>query len=161
MERWKLLRSDKLSMSIEPSLYEAIQMELKPGDRTLEFGSGLSTFAFVRPDSTHLAIENDARQASLINITLGCCQYFPVDPSTGWYKVPDFDADFRIILVDGPSLAASGDRLAGFSWLARNSTPDTVYFIDDVHRNDEMSLASRLANRCGRLMVFKDRWVRI
>ena len=141
-------------------MYEAIQSELRPGDHTLEFGSGLSTFAFSRLDTVHTSVENDGRQYTLIQNCFnrpGFVYYRPMNEHTGWYYhfVP---IAARVILVDGPF---GGSRHAGLKDILACANDQTVLFVDDVHREDEMQLVQDIAAHLGREIYFQDRWAKI
>ena len=141
LELW-LLPGRIAAMSIGEELFQAIQDEIKPGDRTLEFGSGVSTYAF-GPESCHTAIEQNANQAKATFAI-----WSPLGPD-GWYKVR-LHGKYRVILVDGP---AGGNRFEGFDQIVQCSDDDTVIFIDDTHRAKERRLAKVLGEYLERRVV--------
>ena len=158
--KWKKTGCGKMSMCVEQSLYEAIQAELRPGDNTIEFGSGLSTFAFASRFTTHTCVENNPDQYAIVDKIFGDCMYSGLAPQLGWY-VAKMHVKRRVILVDGPSQADGGNRLNGFDTIMQCAQPNTVFFIDDVHRGNELLLAQKIAAATGREIQFTDRWARI
>lgn len=143
----------KASMSINRELYEAIVEEVGEEDVTLEFGCGLSTFAF-EGGRRHFIVESDGRQARLFSGATAS----PL--KDGWYTTcPKIRA--RVILVDGPSLESGGCRANGVEMIAARCVDETVLFIDDVHRDDEMALTLALADTLNKAVVWTDRWATI
>lgn len=143
----------KASMSVERSLYEAIQREVDPTDRTLEFGCGLSTFAFAA-SRDHTVVENRPEFCGLFKKTM----HSPL--IDGWYsRIPG--VKFDVVLVDGPSLEDGGCRARGLDSILECCDERSVIFIDDVHREAELGLALALASRLDLPIAFYDRWAKV
>lgn len=140
----------KSTMSVERSLYEQIQRLVRPDHRTLEFGCGLSTFAFAMSGS-HTVVEDDPEFCGIFKKTMHSRLVH------GWYeKTPG--GKFDIVLVDGPSEERGAVRELGLECILSACKPTSIVFIDDVHRDGELRLARRLCAVLGASICFKDRW---
>lgn len=140
-ERWHRL-GYSLSMTCSQELWRAIEAEVRPNDRTVEFGCGVSTSAF-QAAAKHSAIDSDKRQAARFRSGV----YRPV--RDGWYDYPTSER-FRVMLVDGPYREK---RSRGLDWICEHAADGAVIFVDDVDRPDERRLADGIAERLGKQLT--------
>jgi len=143
----------KASMSIERSLYYAIKDEVLPSDRTLEFGCGLSTFAF-RAARDHTIIESSPQFCGIFEKTI----YSPL--VDGWYRSAPA-GKFRVILIDGPSLAEGGIRSKCIDTVLQCCDESSVIFVDDTDRMDGSVVLFALKARLQASVTTVDRWGKI
>lgn len=130
-------RLGKDSTTVPPELWAAISERLKPGMRTLELGSGVTTALFERAGCRHVAIED---QVQFIDSGLKSVHYSPLAADGGYAWLPA--GPFDLVLVDGPSNPAG--RLAMADRLLPLVAPGGVMFLDDCHRAEESELGMRL-----------------
>ena len=147
MLKWHSLGHD-VSMSISQPCWGEIRKHLKPGMRTLEFGSGLSTLLFANHDVRHTAIEDKpeiARHARSAVQLVGR----GVD---GWY---DWEPDgaYDLLLIDGPQ--GEGNRGGVQRVLERLVHDETVIIVDDVRRAAERELAEKIRSKLGRTEMYE------
>ena len=129
--------------TIGPTLAYYLTELLRPGMRTLECGSGLSTAIFLDAGCDHIALENESRYA----FQHPCVIVTSLTGTPPWYSVWP-RGPFDVILIDGPA-AATGGRW-GFMRAAGDLIgQNTVVIIDDVNRRDENALASAIARAFG------------
>lgn len=133
---------NRVSTAISQPLWSRIRRYLKPGMKTLEFGSGLSTMLFNDYDVDHTAIEQSARWAKKVHGVT----HVPLD-SNGWYDWEP-DGPYDLILLDGPYKKGREGILRILHKLFHD---DTIMFIDDFHREDEKYIASS----CNRMLSLR------
>lgn len=131
--------------AIPREIWEMIRPLLRPGMRTLETGSGLSTLLFEAAGCRHTALEHNREYAAP-------CESVVISPLTGksrWYEwqPPDSHSGWDLILIDGP--AGMGSRAGILDVIDRMVHPGTRILLDDVNRNPEDQLASRIASQLG------------
>lgn len=119
--------------------WEIIAQRLKPGLRTLEFGSGLTTLLFEKAGCEHMAIEDDPRY---VPAGANSVYYVPAGgsdpPRYSWLP----DGPFDVLLIDGP--ADPKARLAHARDIPRLTAPGALLVVDDTHRPDEQQLVAQL-----------------
>jgi hypothetical protein len=106
------------------------------GKRVLETGSGLTTLVMALAGADVHALEHDlahyrATKAMLdqFGVTANV-HYAPLDPETGWYRLPELPDSFDVLVCDGPPRNIS-DRNVLWSALA-DKIANAVWLIDDV-----------------------------
>ena len=111
--------------------------------KTLECGSGLSTFLFFALGSDHTALEDKEQYAP----PLSSVQIRPLVGDPEWYDwYPDGPYDF--ILVDGPHPSI---RRWGILRVIDQLVHDkTILMFDDTERGRDRSLSHEVAIRLGR-----------
>lgn len=133
------------SMTITPKLWQTIRKIVKPGMRTLECGSGLSTILFDRLTDNHTALEHDPDWFRIMQPISASVRLCEIDESTGWYGGWEPVEPVDVVLVDGPTgaIGRSGilHRLLGIS------TNETTFIVDDTHRPAESALSAEIARR--------------
>ena len=139
----------RISMSIEESLFREIEAFVKPGMTTLEFGCGLSTFAFGQ-SFMHRAIEQSEAHAKCFSTAIYC----PLTPE-GWYMWEPPPYKFDAVLIDGPYL---GDRGKALEVVPKLMTDAGRIWVDDVHRYKEQNLAQDLRFQLSWSIRFTDRY---
>lgn len=155
-----LMPGCKMSMCIEESLFNALSAAvaiLRQDQWAVEFGSGISTLAMQDGPAPVVSHESDPHQATIVGGFPGVtCHFRPIDPLTEWYTITN-PTPAGVLLIDGP-WTRDGSRLAGLDDILRYCVEDTVVFVDDVHRHDELLLCHRLAERLNRTPTYRDRW---
>lgn len=116
---------------------------LRPGLRTLECGSGLSTKIFIEAQCDHIALEDDPRYA----FNDPCVIVAPLEGKPPWYAVHP-RGPFDVVLIDGPA-AAKGGRWGIMRVAEKIIGPNSVVILDDTQRAEEKSLAMELQKAFG------------
>lgn len=158
IKEWKKAGGDT-SGAVPRKLWLLIASCLEPGMKTLEFGSGVSTWLFDRAGCDHLAIESSRRWANRVNQgrrrgadvlirRLETSGNHP--PFYDWQPAAD-GKPYDVILVDGPK--GEGNREGVLSVIDRVSDDRTVIFVDDLHRPGEAQLAQGLRVRTGKKLT--------
>lgn len=129
--------------TIGPTLAAYLRELLRPGMRTLECGSGLSTEIFLQSGCDHIALENDPRYA----FNDQCVVMTRLTGQPPWYAVWP-RGPFDVILIDGPA-AANGGRWGFMRVAGELLGQNTIVIVDDVQRNDEKALAEAIAKAFG------------
>jgi len=147
MLKWHELGHD-VSMSISQPCWAEICKRLRPGMRTLEFGSGLSTLLFTNHDVRHTAIEDAPDIPRDAGPTVRQVELSP----DGWY---DWEPDglYDLILIDGPQ--GTGNRGGVLRVIERLVHDETVIVVDDVRRVAERELAERIRSQLGRGDIYE------
>lgn len=125
----------RLSTAIPRQCWEEIEKRIKPGMRTLEFGSGLSTILFRDQSVMHTAIESDPEYVG------DGATYIPVGDD-GWYQDVPIRA-FDLILLDGPR--GAHNRYGFLGVVKELCHANTVIVIDDTHTTHGAEIAVRAA----------------
>ena len=129
--------------TIGPTLAAYLRELLRPGMRTLECGSGLSTRIFLDAGCDHIALEDDPKY----RFEHPCVVVAPLIGKPPWYATWP-RGPFDLILIDRPS-AARGGRW-GFLRAARDLIgPDTILILDDTQRKSDRELAGTIAKAFG------------
>lgn len=139
------------TMNIDKSLYDFLISNVDSDMRTVEFGSGVSTFAFENSGS-HTAYEQNNRQAA--RLAHRGAEFCPLN-AHGWYDIQTIDrSGVSIVLVDGPW---RGDRANGLMDILSFVGPQTILIVDDYVR--EQALLNKLV-RAHPFRTFQliDRW---
>lgn len=127
-------------------LWTRIAADLKPGLRTLELGSGLSTQLFLDAGCDHTAVEHDAgwidRLAGVFPDCTRVVQHAPLTGSPPWYNWSPQGERFDLILIDGPPGEIGRDGVLGV--LPQLVHERTILVIDDVLRPDDRLLAAKI-----------------
>ena len=135
----------------EPCL-EALRLRLKPGMRTLETGSGRSTFVFEEAGCEHIALEHNAWLApKLPSVVIA-----PLKGDPPWYDWRPSHS-FDLILIDGP---AHG-RSPVLKVLPQCMKSSTIVFIDDTDRRADRAIAEQIAREYGLTATTRSHWALI
>ncbi len=122
---------------------------LRPGLRTLEFGSGMSTHMFWLAGCNHTALEHDGHYAPQLECVIVC----PLVGDPPWYDWTP-RGPYDLILIDGPP-GYKGRTRAGIHRVAAGLVHErTVIVVDDTHRKRDRDIAKKLAGDLG--MVYTD-----
>ena len=136
--------------SIPAALWASLRGDLRPGSRTLETGSGLSTKLFLDAGCDHTALEHDAAWADRLRQTFPACaaalQLRPLTGEPPWYDWAP-DRPFDAILIDGPPGAVGRQGIARVIELLVHD--DTVIYLDDCAAPGEAALCDDLGRRLG------------
>jgi hypothetical protein len=135
------LRDKYTPWTIGPTLAYHLKSLLRPGMRTLECGSGLSTRLFVEAGCDHLALEHDRRFAAPLP-QIHLCGLTGKPPWYDWRPMAPFD----LVLVDGPP-AACGGRSGILRHVHQLAHPGTIFVCDDTDRPDDAAVADTIARR--------------
>ena len=122
--------------------WETIRPLLKPGMKTLECGSGLSTLLFEAVGCDHLALEHDSRHASPSE----CVLLLPLRGNPRWYDWKPSER-YDLILIDGPPGYIG--RHGILTVLEDCLHEETILVVDDTNRSEERQLADKIADRFG------------
>lgn len=133
--------------AISPVLWDHIAKFVVRGMRTLETGSGLSTWLFGECGCHHTALEHDplwhdrvaTRKHPNVNLCLA-----PLVGNPLWYDWRPTHP-FDLILVDGPQ--GKIGRQGILNTLAECVHPQTIIILDDVQRRAESRLALQIADQ--------------
>lgn len=124
---------------------------LRPGMRTLECGSGLSTWLFFAAGCDHTSLEHIAKFAPPLSSVRIC----PLTGEPAWYDWAP-EGRYDLILIDGPPGPARNRRgrvRPGRRGILRVIDsmihPQTVVLLDDTNRAEDSHLAGELASRLG------------
>jgi hypothetical protein len=117
---------------------------IQPGMKTLELGSGLTTYLFMALGCKHTALENDAEFAP----NLSCVKICSMVGDPAWYDWQP-DGPYDLILVDGPHRQRRG-ILNVLDQLVHDKT---ILIFDDTHRRHDRQVCRRIARRLGRQRV--------
>ena len=128
------------------SVCRALCEHIKPGMKTLECGSGISTYIFHALGSNHTALEDKSQYAPPLPSVKLC----PLVGDPPWYDWQP-DGPYDLILVDGPWKDV-GRRgiLRVIDYLVHNKT---VLIFDDTDRRRDRRLCREVARRFGRERV--------
>lgn len=129
--------------TIGPTLADCLRRILRPGLRTFECGSGLSTEIFLDAGCEHIALEDDPKYA----FKHPCVVIAPLTGSPPWYAVQP-RGPFDVVLIDGPS-AAKGGRWGIMRVAASLIGSKTVVLLDDSQRSEIAALATALSKSFG------------
>lgn len=119
---------------------------LRPGMRTLEFGSGLSTLLFDSFGCEHTALEHLPDYGRRWGNSVVICDLAGDPPWYDWEPPSDLgDRPYGLILIDGrpESIGRNGFRRVADAVIG----PQTIVVVDDTHRSSEQYLANWIA-RC-------------
>lgn len=135
--------------AIAPALWQTLAPLLRPGLKTLETGSGLSTWLMAAWGCNHTALEHDPAWYQRVAGPLcgeACVHLRAITPQTTspWYAWQP-PGPFDLILIDGPT----GDIGRGgiLQHLPELITPHTVIVVDDTHRPSDRTLCDRIVER--------------
>jgi len=123
---WWFSLNKRMTMTLPLEFWTVVRDEVlkRPGQNTLEFGTGVSTAAFDL--NYHVALENDAKQSKMFE-----CAIFS-ELRKGWYrKVPK--GPYGVVLLDGPWHGVRTGVLREFEHLLQAGS---VFFMDDYGRDD-------------------------
>lgn len=145
-----------LSFAIPQKLWDFLATQLRPGLRTVETGSGLSTWLFDAAECRHVALEHEQKWATRVaSRPLRATTQVLTTKLVGnpkWYDwVPREACD--LLLIDGPPGKTPG-RSGVLRALATLVTSSTVVVLDDVNRESERRLAAEIARRLNRVCRF-------
>lgn len=158
VRRWRLAGGSP-SFAVPPALWRFLSGRLKPAMRTLETGSGLSTWLFDAVGCRHVALENSPRWRDLVLSRKLQTTEVVLAPLVG--NPPRYDWDppagesWDLLLIDGPP-KAHGGREGQIDLVRQLATPRTVLVFDDVNRPEERRLADRLQTLLQRKYVVHD-----
>ena len=142
LNKWTLTVG-RPSMTITPKLWQTIRNIVRPGMKTLECGSGLSTVLFDRLTDNHVALEHDAEWADVMSPISQSVHLSSIDQETGWYaSCPPGPFDF--LLIDGPTGRIG--RSGILPRLKHMIHGKTVIVVDDTHREPESNLSARICH---------------
>lgn len=142
------------SGSIPRKLWLLIASCLEPGMRTLEFGSGVSTWLFDRSGCDHVAIEANVKWRNRVarglrrSAQIELCDLVNRGEHPPFYNWNYSGEPFDVVLIDGP--VGEGNRAGVLSVIDSVADHRTVIFVDDLHRPGESLLATWLATRTGK-----------
>jgi hypothetical protein len=125
--------------TIGPTLFKFLEGILKPGMRTIECGSGLSTWLFLNKGCVHIALEHK-KEFAFNHPCVIVSELVGIPP---WYRVWPKDGPYDVVLVDGPNVEASS-RLGVIKCLDFWVGDNTAIILDDTERSDEAVLAGLL-----------------
>ncbi len=125
------------------SLCEQIVKIVKPDMRTLECGSGVSTWLFFGLGCNHTALEHQRKYAP----SLPCVQVVPLSGEPLWYDWVPPKEPFDFILIDGPTNKIG--RFGIMRVIDKISHSNTVFLIDDTNRSKDAKLANQIASQLG------------
>lgn len=136
------------SMTITPKLWQAIRKIVRPGMRTLECGSGLSTVLFDRLTANHTALEHDPDWLLKMQSVSGSVRHCEIDEATSWYSGWAPEEAFDVILIDGPT--GNIGRTGILPHIRRLTHPDALVIVDDTHRAEESGLSLEIGRIIGK-----------
>lgn len=136
------------NMVLSENCWNVIESLLNPNMRTLETGSGLSTWLFAQSVDFHQALENHKESYNRVcmnrargaNVTLCSLVGKP-----RWYDFENHKHSYDLILIDGPSGRVG--RWGILPHLDNLTHQNTVIVLDDTNRNDEARLALAISER--------------
>lgn len=137
----KKLRS-RNSLQAGVSLCQALSKLLLPGMRTLECGSGLTTYLFLAFGCKHTALEHLPQYAPDLP---GIVQICSIRGKPPWYAWKPPRTPFDLILIDGPP--GKIGRSGILSRLPNLTHPGTVVLVDDTDRENDAALANQIAEK--------------
>jgi len=138
--------------TIGPTLAEHLRRLLRPGMRTLECGSGLSTRFFMAADCDHLALEHDQRFAAPLP-QVHLCRLVGNPPWYDWRPQGHYD----LVLIDGPP-ADCGGRVGILPHIRELAHGQTVFVFDDTERADDARLADSVAKQLELIQILVSPW---
>jgi len=148
-KKWKEAGGDP-GMSSTETMWEFLNREIRPGMKTLELGSGLTTMLFDRMQCDHLSIEHSEewldRVRSFVPLVNSSVLHRPIQD--GWYSWKNTGGPFDLVLVDGPP----GDigRSGVLGTIDSIANEQTTIVLDDCNRAAELSLAVKISSMTGR-----------
>jgi len=129
--------------TVGPTLASRLRRLLRPGMRTLECGSGLSTRLFVAAGCDHLALEHDQRFAAPLP-QVHLCRLTGTPPWYDWRQAHAYD----LVLLDGPPTDCGG-RQGILPHVRQLAHRGTIFVCDDTDRPDDAVLADAIARQLG------------
>lgn len=142
----EIKKISKRGMAITLDHWYKIEKYLKPGMRTLECGSGISTKLFEAFGCRHTALEDVADYGKLWGTSVQICSLVGNPPWYDWAPPEDIVSDpYGLILIDGPigKIGRAGFKRVASELISEN----TVLFLDDTHRKAERELSRWLRKR--------------
>lgn len=144
---WTQRGEDPLQ-SISGTLWARIAQHLKPGMRTLETGSGLSTKLFVEAGCRHVSLEDDPawaeRLRQMVPAVGPALQVRPLVGEPPWYHWQT-DEPFDLVLIGGPP--GSIGRGGLLRVLDRLIHAESVLVVNDLHLQEDRELCDELERR--------------
>jgi hypothetical protein len=138
--------------TIPAALWARIQGDLRPGMRTLETGSGLSTKLFLDAGCRHTSLEHDLAWAKKLAMVFPACEtavcWRPLTGEPPWYDWTPPGKPFDLVLIDGPPGPIGRGGIERV--IDRLVHERTILYLDDALRPEEAALSERLARRLRR-----------
>jgi hypothetical protein len=140
---------ERAAMHAGVSLCHYLARTIHPGMRTLELGSGLTTWLFEAVGTAHTALEDSATYAPPLRSVKICplvnAQGKPTKAKNGgWYDWKPAST-YDLIFIDGPR----GYRAGVLPVIDSMVHATTTIVLDDTHRRRDSDLAGHLAARFG------------
>ena len=123
--------------SISRYCWEILRSLIRPGMKTLEFGSGLSTLLFDAAGCNHTAIEHDQQYAAPSRSVIVA----PITGSIPWYSWKPME-QYDLVFIDGPPEKIG--RKGVLPMIGEISHANTLIVVDDTHRDHEREVATQI-----------------